>query len=255
VAVQSALSSIAVFLLTVSAALASGQTASERTVSARAVSPVSPAIVICFVGGFVGHESNIHGGVQLADHLRAEYPSGLHVEVFENHRGEAAHQQVLRLLDANHDGALSPDEKRDARIIIYGHSWGGSETVNLARELQKDGIPVLLTIQIDSVRKPGENDALIPANVVAAANFYQPGGLVHGRPLIRAADPARTQIVGNFKFDYAQHPVSCTGYPWFARAFEKSHIEIECDPAVAGAVEALIRAKLPPPAPPGPESR
>jgi len=246
VAVQSAFTSIAVFFLTVSAVLASGQTASERAVSAPVASPAPPAIVIGFVGGFVGHESNIHGGVQLADHLRAEYPSGVHVGVFENHRGEAAHQEILQLLDTNHDGALSSEEKHNARIIIYGHSWGGSETVNLARELQKDGIPVLLTIQIDSVRKPGEDDAVIPANVVQAANLYQSSGLVHGRTLIRAADPAHTQIIGNFKFDYTQHPISCAGYPWYARLFERSHIEIECDPVVSDQVEVLVRSKLPP---------
>lgn len=252
-AAQSVCSSTAVFFLLLSAVLAPGQSASGRGAGASSVAPEPPAIVIGFVGGFVGRESNIHGGVQLADHIRAEYPFGVHVEVFENHRGEEAHQQILRLLDANHDGTLSPEEKHSARIIIYGHSWGGSETVNLARELEKDGVPVLLTIQVDSVEKRGEDDSVIPANVVQAANFYQSGGLVHGRQLIRAADPAHTQILGNFKFDYAQHPVTCAGYPWYARAFEKSHIEIECDPAVAGAIEALIRSKLPPPA--GPPSR
>jgi surfactin synthase thioesterase subunit len=44
-------------------------------------------------------------------------------------------------LDTHHDGILTPEEKRNARIIIYGHSWGGSEAITLARELEKDGIP------------------------------------------------------------------------------------------------------------------
>jgi hypothetical protein len=252
VAAQSVCSTIVLLLL--SAVLAPGQAASDRAAATSSAAPTPPAIVIGFVGGFVGHESNIHGGVQLADQIRAEYPSGVHVEVFENHRGEAAHQAILRLLDANHDGILSPEEKHSARIIIYGHSWGGSETVNLARELQKDGIAVLLTIQVDSVQKRGEDDSVIPPNVVQAANFYQSGGLIHGRPLIRAADPAHTEILGNFKFDYTRHPITCAGYPWYARAFEKPHIEIECDPAVADQMEALIRSKLPPRSA-GPESR
>jgi hypothetical protein len=201
-------------------------------------------IVIGFVGGFISHDNAVHGGVQLAERLRKEYPAQVHVEVFENHRGEQAHQQILRLLDADHDGKLSPEEKQSARIIIYGHSWGGSETVALARELQSDGIPVLLTIQVDSVSKIGEDDSLIPANVEQAANFYQTNGYLHGRPEIRAADPARTKILGNIRFDYASKPVRCNGYSWFARAFEKPHIEIECDPNVINRVESLIRSQL-----------
>jgi hypothetical protein len=42
---------------------------------------------------------------------------------------------VLQWLGTNGDGALSADEKRQARIIIYGHSRGASETIALAREL------------------------------------------------------------------------------------------------------------------------
>jgi hypothetical protein len=208
--------------------------------------PSSP-IVIGFVGGFISHTNAVHGGVQLAERLRKEYTQ-VHVEVFENHRGERAHQEILRLLDANHDGKLSPEEKQSARIIIYGHSWGGSETVALARELQSDGIPVLLTIQVDSVSKIGEDDSLIPANVEQAANFYQTNGYLHGRPEIRAADPARTKILGNIRFDYS-NPIQCNGYSWLARAFEKPHIEIECDPNVINRVESLIRSNLPAAAP------
>jgi hypothetical protein len=207
----------------------------------------SPPIVIGFVGGFISRDNSVHGGVQLAERLRKEYPAQVHVEVFENRRGEEAHQEILRLLDVNHDGKLSPEEKKSARIVIYGHSWGGSETVALARQLQSDGIPVLLTIQVDSVAKIGEDDSLIPANVEQAVNFYQVDGYVHGRREIRAADPARTKIIGNIRFDYSSKPVECNGYSWLARVLEKPHIEIECDPDVLNRVESLIRSKLPPP--------
>jgi hypothetical protein len=153
----------------------------------------------------------------------------------------------LRSLDINKDGSLSAEEKQQARIIIYGHSWGASETVTLARELEKDGIPVILTIQVDSISKSRQDDRIIPANVSQAANFYQPDGLLHGRPEIRPADAARTQIIGNFRFDYKILPVSCPLYPWFDRIFMKSHVEIECDPRVWNQIESLIRAKLPTP--------
>jgi hypothetical protein len=205
---------------------------------------VSGAIVIGFVGVFVGHSNAIHYEVQIAKRLSDDYPSDLQVRMYENHRGQKARQEILRLLDTNGDGVLSPAEKGSARIAIYGHSWGASETVTLARELARDGIPVLLTIQVDSVRKPGQNDTWIPANVNQAVNFYQSGGLLHGRSQIRADDVSRTQILGNFQFDYKTKPVSCEGYPWYARLFMKPHIEIESDPAVWQQVEALIRSLL-----------
>jgi hypothetical protein len=236
--------SIRVFLLFLSIVAASGQAGSAG--SANAGPPAAtPFIVIGFVGGFIKHDNLVHSGVQLAAHLREDYISGVEAEVFENHRGEDAHQDILRLLDTNHDGVLSAEEKRNARIIIYGHSWGGSETVTLARKLERDGVPVLLTIQVDSVAKFHEDDNVIPANVAQAANFYQANGLLHGQHQIRAASPSRTQILGNFRFDYDANPVRCAGYPWFARVFENPHIEIECDPSVFSRVESLIRSKLP----------
>ena len=139
-----------------------------------------------------------------------------------------------------------PKKSGDARIILYGHSWGASEAVTLARELEREGIPVLLTVQVDSVSKLGENDKVIPANVAEAANFYQLNGFLHGEPQIRAADPARTHIIGNFRFDYKANPIDCKQYPWYDRVFMKSHTEIECDPKVWTQVEALICSRLPP---------
>jgi hypothetical protein len=220
--------------------------ASSATTTTVGAGPRAPAIVIGFVGGFIKHNDLVHGPVQLAARIRKAYPSGVYVGVFENRRGKSARQEVLRLLDADRDGALSVQEKQDARIIIYGHSWGGSETINLARGLQADGIPVLLTIQVDSVGKLGENDSVIPVNVAHAVNFYQSNGLLHGRSQIRAADPARTKVIENFQFDYGAKPVHCAGYPWYAWAFEKAHIEIECDPAVLNQIESLIRSQLSP---------
>jgi hypothetical protein len=209
--------------------------------------PATRIIVIGFVGGYVRRDDAVHSAVQLAARLRQDYPSDVYVNTFENHQGEQAHREVLRLLDTDRDGTLSADEKHSARVVIYGHSWGASETVTLANQLNRDGVPVLLTIQVDSVEKSGEDDSVIPANVAQAINFYQSDGLLHGRPAIRAADPARTRILGNFRQDYAAKPIRCDAYPWWDRIFMKSHIEIECDPRVWKQVEVLIRSKLPPP--------
>ena len=147
------------------------QQASVHAVSNNPPASAPPNIVIGFVGGFLSHDNAVHGGVKLAARLREDYPSGTYVKVFENHREDLAHKEILRILDTDHDGTLSAKEKQSARIIIYGHSWGGSETVALARDLEKDGVPVLLTVQVDSVGKFGENDEVIPAKRGAGRKF------------------------------------------------------------------------------------
>ena len=204
-----------------------------------------PTIVVGFLGGFVRHDDTVHSEVQLAQHLRSEYPAGVYVETFENHRRDDAHKLILRLLAPNHDGKPTGEAKHSARIILYGHSWGANAVVVLARELEADGIPVLLTVQVDSIAKAGQNDGVIPSNVVQAVNFYQDKGFLHGRPQIRAADATRTQILGNFRMDYDTNPIACPQYPWYDRIFMRSHIEIECDPSVWQRIEGLIREQLP----------
>jgi hypothetical protein len=204
----------------------------------------SPVVVLGFLGGFVRHDDTIHSTVQVARSLQKDYPYTVHVETFENRRIGDAHDLVLHLLGAG-TGNLTDEQKRAARIILYGHSWGASAVVALARSFQKDGVPVLLTIQVDSVAKSGQNDAIIPNNVRLAANFYQDKGLIRGQQKIQAADTSRTQILGNFRMDYSANPISCPQYPWYTRVFMRSHIEIECDQHVWHRVEDLIREQLP----------
>ncbi len=213
--------------------------------AAKTASPSPKIIVIGFVGGRVRGDDGAHSEVQLAARIREDFPSGAYINTFANHDGEEAHQAVLRALDVNHDGQLSAAEKHNARIVIYGHSWGASETVALADALDRDGIPVLLTIQVDSVMKRGENDAVIPPNVAEAVNYYQTDGLLHGRSTIRAADPTRTHVIGNFRLSYGKKPIACEeAYPWWDRLAMQQHIEIECDPKVSHEMEQLIRATL-----------
>jgi hypothetical protein len=205
-----------------------------------AVSTAPKTIVIGFVGGFARPGDLKHPEVQFAANLRQHYHSQVHAEVFANHQGQQALRQVLRLLDADNDGEVTPEEKEHAKIILYGHSWGASETVAFAKELGQRGIPVLLTIQVDSIKKPGQEDSTISPNVANAINFYQPGGLLHGRPEISAADPAKTRIIGNFRMTYKGHPIDCRNYPWLARTFNKPHHEIENDPRIWQQATSLI---------------
>jgi hypothetical protein len=202
-------------------------------------------ILIGFMGGNVSAGNLAHREASIAKELQQRYPLGLHAAVFSNHDGEAALRSVLVMLGAGPDGRLSAKEKNAARIVIYGHSWGASETVTLARRLNKLGIPVLLTIQIDSVAKSNEDDGSIPPNVHEAVNFYQNQGLLHGRSAIAAMDPRQTTILGNYESSYREHQVSCPGFSWVARTFMRPHIEIENDPSVWTRIEALIRTQMP----------
>jgi hypothetical protein len=201
-------------------------------------------IVIGFMGGRVHATNLVHKEALMARELQSRYPEALRMHVFANHDAPHALATLLDLLDENHDGCLSPAEKSSARIVLYGHSWGASETVALANRLHGLNIPVLLTVQVDSVQKPAEDDSTIPPNVHEAINFYQAEGLLHGRHTIQAKDPAKTTILGNFQSTYRTSPVPLTGYPWFARTFMKQHIEIENDPQVWDRIEALIGARV-----------
>jgi hypothetical protein len=200
-------------------------------------------IVIGFVGGFVSPDDAKHPEVQFAAYLCHRYPL-IEAVVFGNHHGRKALHEVVQLLDSDGDGVLTPNEKRESTIIIYGHSWGASETVTFAHSLGQMGIPVALTIQIDTIAKPGSKGAVIPANVASAINFYQARGPLHGRPEIVAADPKQTTILGNILMTYEDHPIDCANYSWYARVFNKPHHEIENDFRVWDRAASLIDLNL-----------
>lgn len=201
-------------------------------------------IVIGFVGGFARGTDQGHPEVQFAEYLQDHYQSSIYAKVFENHHGREALNTVLRLLDSDGNGTLSISEKKQAGIILYGHSWGAAETVLIARELAKRGIPVLLTIQVDSIAKPGRNESMIPPNVENAINLYQSRGPLHGLEKIIATDPAQTRIIGNLHMTYEGHSINCDNYPWFARVFNKPHHEVENDPRVWTLAASLIDSEF-----------
>jgi len=235
------LTACALFAATVPALLADDGGAQGAT------QPPPSYILIGFVGGFVRHDNPHHGPVQFAERTRQWLPKDAHLQMFENRHHKAAFRTIVRLLDADHNGVLSPEEKSHARIILFGHSWGGSAVVMLARDLHRAHIPVLLTVQVDSVSKLWDNDTVIPENVAEAVNFYQPHGIVHGKR-IRAADASKTRILGNYRFDYKQSPVQCEGYSWADRTFTPGHMQCECDPKLWRQVEEVVRKRIEAPA-------
>jgi pimeloyl-ACP methyl ester carboxylesterase len=220
--------------------------AADGGIVERTTAPPPLYIVVGFVGGFVRHDNPHQGPVIFAQQTRQELPKNSYVRIFENRHRRSAYKAILRLLDGNHDGTLTNDEKTKAHIILFGHSWGASAVVLLARELKEVGVPVLLTVQVDSVAKPWQHDAVIPENVAAAVNFYQPHGFIHGRSEIHAEDGSKTEILGNYRFDYQKAPIKCEGTSWFDRTFTPDHVQSECDPRIWSQIASIVRQHLEP---------
>jgi hypothetical protein len=163
---------------------------------------------------------------------------GVSVETVENKKRKLAIELIHHAFDRNSDGALDNQERRDVRLILYGQSFGGAGVIKLARELADKGIPIELTVQIDSV---GLGDVVIPSNVVRAANLFQQGGMfIRGEPEILAEDPAKTRIIGNFEFDYRDKDIDLSQVSWVKKMFRAAHTKMDFDPQVWGMVESLI---------------
>ncbi len=152
-------------VLAVATALAPAQVFSDLTTPLPM--PPGSTLIIGFLGG-MDRWNDPHRGVRkLAVKLR-DSSSGIFVESISNHHRKLALELIQKAFDWNHNGRLDPDERAKTRIILYGQSLGGGAVVHLAWRLQTLGIPVLLTVQVDSVSR---HDGVIPANVDAAATL------------------------------------------------------------------------------------
>lgn len=202
--------------------------------------PVSsnPFLVVGFLGGQDAWNDATKGIRKLALKLRAQNLPAVSVETAENRNWQMAVRLIRSFLDRNRDGLLSEPERSAARILLYGQSFGGAAVVKTARELDELGVPVLLTVQIDSV---GLSDGLIPPNVQCAANLFQHDGwLIRGERPIRAANPERTRILGNFQYHYPGDRIDLSRVPWWKKIFREAHTKMEHDPEVWSRVESLI---------------
>ena len=203
--------------------------------------PRGRTLVIGFLGGWERWDDAHRGVRKLAMELRGT--PRVYAETVSNHRQSLALALIQSAFDWNHNGHLDSDERAGARIILYGQSLGGAAAVNLARKLQGLDIPVLLTVQVDSV---GRNDAIIPANVAAAANLFQHDGPpIMGRTHVRAEDPSRTRIMGNFQYRYWFKNVDMSSATWARKHLGGAHARMEQDPRVWGHVGRIIRQSIP----------
>ncbi len=200
--------------------------------------PKDHVLVIGFLGGRDDWDDDKRSLRRLALKLRARRLPGLHVETVENTKRNVALRLVREAFDRNRDGTLDAPERKAARLIVYGQSFGGAAVVKFARQLQELGVPILLTVQIDSV---GLGDGKIPANVRRAANLYQRDGLlIEGEAPVVAEDPQRTEILGNFLYVYKDKEIDLSHESWWRKIFRIPHLKMENDPEVWAHVERLI---------------
>lgn len=195
-------------------------------------------LIIGFQGGRDDWNNEKVGVGQMAIRLRELKLPRTHIQTVENTKRDLALRFVKAAVDRNQDGHLDESERKSARIILYGESFGGAAVVKFARQLQELEIPLLLTVQVDSV---GRNDEVIPSNVKAAANLYQRNGkVIRGPQAIRAQDPNRTQILGNFRYDYTDSTIDISDLPWHKTFLRSDHARMDRDPKVWQKVEELI---------------
>lgn len=201
--------------------------------------PGGDILVVGFMHGWERDFNPIRAVSKVAISLRDRKLPRVHVETAANRNRRLVRELIVKSLDRDRSGAVDPGEAAAARIVIYGFSKGGSATVQLARELQGLGIPVLLTVQVDSW---GRHDSVIPANVRRAINFFQSSWPVRGVQRIRAEDPEKTEILGNHKLSYRKAKIELPPdrYDHWQRHWYRPHATIDADAALWARIEKLI---------------
>lgn len=199
-------------------------------------------LVLGFMGGREPWNNDKRAVRKLALKLRLMNIPNLHVETVENKKRHLAIELIRSAFDRNRDGQLDQRECASAHLILYGHSFGGAAVVKLARQLKKMGVPIALTIQVDSV---GRGDKIIPSNVARAANLFQRNGLIiRGEKEIVPEDARQTAIIGNIRYDYRNKKIDVADASWLKRAFRAAHTKMEYDPEVWAKVEEIILSEL-----------
>jgi len=173
-----------------------------------------------FVGAMESPNRKGSGVVQIRDALRGSAYPDVCSESFIPLSWESCRNWILRQFPA-HSGPFTQAEIDEApRIILLGHSTGGWAVLKVARDLRDKGIPVELTVQLDSV---GITDHTVPRNVKRSAIFHAKDFLMLlTTKNIRMEDPQRTKVVANIVVKNA------------------SHLSITCDPRVKNLVLSTV---------------
>lgn len=228
--------------LALSLAAHADQRLSRGEIKTPAPLPKGSLLVVGFLGAWEDWDNPKRSVRKTALEIAARSGPGVYVETAGNHSRGTIRRFIVEALDANRNRKLEPEEAAAAELILYGQSFGAAAAVKLARELGRMGVPVRLTVQVDSV---GRGDAVIPPNVRRALNLYQRDpGPIRGESRVRAADPSKTTLLGNLRFTYLFRDIDMSGYPWPARRLGVAHWKMDNDPAVWTLVETTILGEI-----------
>jgi len=208
-----------------------------------AITANAETLVLGIAGGFEPAQAPWTITRRIADRLEQQGFDNAYFHTVGNHDLKTAKSLITQAIDTDRDGKLSDPERAQARIILYGQSWGGASTIDLCRWLKKQHVPVRLNIQIDSV---GLRDGKIPSNVKEAANLYQHDfGPIRGQSKIKPENPKQTRIIGNWRYHYPKDKIlDTTAMPLVHRLILNPHLKMEFDPEVIAKVEDLIATTL-----------
>jgi pimeloyl-ACP methyl ester carboxylesterase len=176
-----------------------GRTVIEKTSNASGCK----IIYAGFVGAMETSDHKASGIVQIRDTLRGPAYGDVCASSFVPYNPSAGLDWILAHFPV-HSGRFSPEEAQAGpRIILAGHSTGGWATLAVARELRDRGIPVELTIQVDSV---GIDDVTVPSNVKQGAIFYAHDCLMFmTTKRLKLQDASKTTIVAHVLVKGASH--------------------------------------------------
>jgi hypothetical protein len=141
--------------------------------------------------------------VQIRDVLRGPNYPEVCAKTFTPYFWRSSFHWILTHFPS-HSGQLTSEELEAApKVILVGHSLGGWGVLSVARNLSSKGIPVELSVQIDSV---GITDRTVPRNVKAAAIFHANDAMfLLTTKTIKREDPSQTKLVENVLVKGAGH--------------------------------------------------
>lgn len=160
-------------------------------------------VYLGFVGAFESAQSRFSGVVQIRNLLRGPQFAEVCAKTYAPYQWAEGRDWILSQV-AMHEGMQGAGELGDPpKVVLVGHSMGGWAAMTVARELKARGIPVELTVQVDSV---GISDVTVPSNVKLAAIFHANDVLM---PLttkkLKLEDPSQTRVVANVRVEHAGH--------------------------------------------------
>lgn len=155
------------------------------------------------VGALETANNSRSGVVQIREMLNQPAHGDVCAKTFSPYSWRSGLHYVLKHFPS-HSGVLTQNELDHApKIILVGHSMGGWAVILMARNLKSKGIPVELSIQVDSV---GITDKTVPSNVKTAAIFHARDILVFiTTKEIRAEEPRKTRLAANVLVRHAGH--------------------------------------------------